>query len=61
MTQSITDAFKCNRCGALYDSERELRDHREAAHHAVSSERKPPETSEKESLSQQAKAKAKKA
>jgi hypothetical protein len=37
MPQSITDVFNCNRCVALYDSERELRDHQEAAYHAVSS------------------------
>lgn len=36
MTESISDAFQCNQCGALYDSEKELRDHRQAAHHPAS-------------------------
>jgi DNA-directed RNA polymerase subunit RPC12/RpoP len=26
MTDSITDAFKCDQCGALYDSEKELQE-----------------------------------
>ncbi|MGB8524412.1 MAG: hypothetical protein WCD43_15720 [Candidatus Acidiferrales bacterium] len=61
MTESITDAFKCNQCGALYDSEKELLEHQQAVRHAVVSDRKPQETSERESVNQQAKAKAKNA
>jgi DNA-directed RNA polymerase subunit M/transcription elongation factor TFIIS len=34
MTDSIMDAFECNQCGAQYDSEKELLEHRQAAHHA---------------------------
>jgi uncharacterized C2H2 Zn-finger protein len=61
MTESITDAFKCNHCGAVYDSEKELSEHQQAAHHAVSSERKAHETSQKEPTNQEAKAKGKNA
>ncbi len=35
MTESITDAFKCNQCGAVYDSEKELREHQQAVHHVA--------------------------
>jgi hypothetical protein len=35
MTESITDAFKCNQCGALYDTEKELREHQQAVHHVA--------------------------
>jgi hypothetical protein len=35
MTESITDAFKCNQCGAQYDSEKELREHQQAVHHVA--------------------------
>jgi hypothetical protein len=35
MTESITDAFKCNQCGAVYDSEKELREHQLAVHHVA--------------------------
>jgi uncharacterized C2H2 Zn-finger protein len=61
MTESITDAFKCNQCGAVYDSEKELHEHQQAAHHAVSSERKAHETSQKKLTNQDAKAKGKNA
>jgi hypothetical protein len=61
MTESITDAFRCNQCGALYDSEKELQEHQQAARHAVVSGRNPHETSEKENVDQHAKAKAKNA
>jgi hypothetical protein len=61
MTESITDAFKCNQCGALYDSEKELLEHQQAARHAVLSDCEPHEKSEKESVNQQTKAKAKNA
>jgi uncharacterized C2H2 Zn-finger protein len=61
MTELITDAFKCNQCGAVYDSEKELSEHRQAAHHAVSSERKAHETSQKKLINQEAKAKGKNA
>jgi hypothetical protein len=27
MSESITDAFKCNQCGATYDSEHDLKEH----------------------------------
>jgi len=61
MTESITDAFKCNQCRAQYNTEKELREHQQAVHHAVVSDRKPRETSEKENQDQHAKAKAKNA
>jgi DNA-directed RNA polymerase subunit M/transcription elongation factor TFIIS len=61
MTKSITDAFKCNHCGALYDSEKELLEHQQAAHHADVSDRRPDETSAEETMNQQADAKAKSA
>jgi hypothetical protein len=61
MTESITDAFKCNQCGALYDSEKEPVEHRQAAHHADVSDLKPDKTSEEETRSQQADAKARSA
>jgi hypothetical protein len=61
MTESITDAFKCNQCGALYDSEKELVEHRQAAHHADVSDLKPEKTSVEEPINQQADAKAKSA
>ncbi len=35
MSESITDAFKCNQCGATYDSEHDLKEHQQAAHHAA--------------------------
>jgi hypothetical protein len=35
MTESIMDAFQCNQCGAQYDSEKELREHQQAVHHAA--------------------------
>lgn len=35
MSESITDAFKCNQCGATYDSEHDLKEHQRAAHHVV--------------------------
>jgi hypothetical protein len=35
MTESITDAFKCNQCGALYDTEKDLREHQQAVHHVA--------------------------
>jgi hypothetical protein len=35
MTESITDAFKCNQCGAVYDSEKELREHQQSVHHVA--------------------------
>jgi C2H2-type zinc finger len=49
MTESISDAFQCNQCGALYDSEKELREHRQAAHHPISAGLEPDETSKKQS------------
>jgi hypothetical protein len=61
MTESITDAFKCNQCGATYNSEHELGEHQQAARHAVVSDRKPHEPSEKEPVNQLAKAKTKNA
>jgi hypothetical protein len=61
MTKSITDALKCNQCGARYDSEKELLDHQQAAHHADVGDRKPDKTSEEETMNQQADAKAKSA
>ena len=61
MTESITDAFKCNQCGAIYDSEKELVENRQAAHHADVGDRKPEETSEEETMNQQGDAKAKSA
>jgi len=59
MTQSIADAFKCNQCGATYNSEHELHEHQQAAHHAVVSDREPQQASEKESVNQPPKAKTK--
>jgi hypothetical protein len=61
-----TDLFKCSQCGASYNSERELGEHQQAAHHAANPERKPNETPEKESgkpedVNQQVKALAKNA
>ena len=61
MTESITDAFKCNECGALYESEKELLEHQRAAHHAGVGDRKPDETSEEETMNLQDDAKAKSA
>jgi hypothetical protein len=29
------DAFRCNQCGGLYDSEKELREHQQAVHHVA--------------------------
>jgi len=49
MTESISDAFQCNQCGALYDSEKELRDHRQAAHHPAGAGLEPDITSRKKS------------
>jgi len=39
MSESITDAFKCNQCGAWYESEKELHEHQQAVHHAGSHSR----------------------
>jgi uncharacterized C2H2 Zn-finger protein len=49
MTESITNALKCNQCGAVYDSEKELSEHQQAAHHAASRGREPHATSKEES------------
>ena len=35
MAESIMDAFQCNQCGALYDSEEEMREHQQAVHHVA--------------------------
>jgi hypothetical protein len=40
MTDSITD-FKCDQCGAFYNSEHELDEHQKAAHHEEISGRQP--------------------
>jgi hypothetical protein len=42
------DAFQRNQCGALYDSEKDLCQLEQAAHHPVSGRRGPDETSEQE-------------
>jgi hypothetical protein len=64
MIESISDAFQCNQCGALYDSEKELREHRQAAHHPAGEgfepdepSRKPPAKPENVSLPVRTKAK----
>jgi C2H2-type zinc finger len=68
MTDSIMDAFECNQCGAQYESEKELLEHRRAAHHvnAVIHEREPGEVSKErpgkpEEVRQHDKAKSKNA
>ena len=40
MTDSITD-FKCDQCGALYNSQHDLEEHQKAAHHAEICDRQP--------------------
>lgn len=58
MTEPITGTFKCNQCGASYNSEHELLEHQQAAHHAVVSDLKP---NEKDSVNPETKARAKNA
>jgi uncharacterized C2H2 Zn-finger protein len=41
ITNSITDSIKCDQCGALYNSARDLEEHQKAAHHADVSDRQP--------------------
>lgn len=59
MTESITDAFKCNQYGTVYDSEKELSEHQQAAHDAVSGERKVQETRRKSLQTKRLRQKAK--
>jgi C2H2-type zinc finger len=40
MTDSITD-FKCDQCGAFYNSEDDLEEHLKAAHHQEVCDRQP--------------------
>jgi hypothetical protein len=35
MSESITDAFKCNQCGSTFDSDHDSKERQPAAHHAL--------------------------
>ena len=41
MSDSVTGSFRCDQCGALYNSEDELEEHQKAAHHEEISDRQP--------------------